>query len=161
MLSIFIEDFLDRPVVELYKIISFMGVRIHSVILLFFLLFLFMMVSLSLLSICCCLSAFSDTTWHESNHHPLPSINQSINQSSTDTHSHYFYNLAGAALPGRHRGCLERGGGGGGTQGFADAAGFVRGGPEYGGCGSGSGRAGRGGCLTAAGHQPEAVQVAV
>jgi hypothetical protein len=35
-------------------------------------------VSLSLLSIYYCLPAFSDTTWHESNHHSHPSINQSI-----------------------------------------------------------------------------------
>jgi hypothetical protein len=51
----------------------------YSVILLFFLpSFLFMMVSMSLsLLIYYCLSAFSDTTWHESNHH-LP-LNQSSN----------------------------------------------------------------------------------
>jgi hypothetical protein len=32
----------------------------------------------SLLLIYCCLLAFSDTTWHESNHHYHPSINQSL-----------------------------------------------------------------------------------
>ncbi len=40
------------------------------------LLFLFVTISLSAsLSIYYCLPAFSDTTWHESNHHPPPSIN--------------------------------------------------------------------------------------
>jgi tetratricopeptide (TPR) repeat protein len=50
----------------------------------FFLLFLFMMASLSLLSIYCCLFAFSDTNMTSNHHTPPPppqSINQSINQS--------------------------------------------------------------------------------
>jgi hypothetical protein len=45
----------------------------------FYVLLLFsFVISLSLLSIYYCMSAFSDTTRHESNHHLLPSLNRSI-----------------------------------------------------------------------------------
>jgi hypothetical protein len=42
------------------------------------------------LSIYYCPPAFSDTTWHESNHHPIP-LPQSINHQSTQ-YSHYYHN---------------------------------------------------------------------
>jgi CCR4-NOT transcription complex subunit 1 len=48
----------------------------------FFLPFLVCDVSVSLLSVYCCLLAFSDITWHESNHHPTPPP-QSINRHNT------------------------------------------------------------------------------
>jgi FAD/FMN-containing dehydrogenase len=58
------------------------GVRILLYVPPSFLLFVwFVMVSLSL-SICYYPPAFSDTTWHESNHHPPPSLNRH------NTHSH-------------------------------------------------------------------------
>jgi hemimethylated DNA binding protein len=45
-----------------------------------------------------CLPVFSDTTWHESNHHPPPPLNQSINHQSTLTSLYY---LTGAARLGK------------------------------------------------------------
>jgi ribosomal protein S18 acetylase RimI-like enzyme len=46
-------------------------------------------VSLSLLSIYCSLPAFSDTTWHESNHHlPPPLLQSIINRHNTHTTYH-------------------------------------------------------------------------
>jgi cobalamin biosynthesis Mg chelatase CobN len=54
-------------------------------VLLLFLLFILFDVSVSLLSIYCCLPEFSDTTWHESNHHFHPSINYRSTQ-----YSHYL-----------------------------------------------------------------------
>jgi hypothetical protein len=55
----------------------------YTLVLPSFLLFLFVMSlsvcqSLYLLSVSCCMSALSDTTWHESNHHLTPPLNQSI-----------------------------------------------------------------------------------
>ena len=52
---------------------------------------LFFLLSFLDVSIAVCLLAFSDTTWHESNHHPPPSIDHLSTQYSHSLLQHYRY----------------------------------------------------------------------